>query len=513
MLVPAANVAAVFAAGLSGNSAVPRYVLPCYTLPLLLTGWLLTLLPGAAARLARVAVPALVLAFGGWQVIDRGPELAAVEWETPYPPLAQVLDRLVRERGPLRGLAEFWSARQMHFLTRERVTVCPLDRYGLPFFHASDRNRFLADDPNDTRVPRYDFVIVRPGCEFRDPGPELVALLYGLPRERIPVGEHEVWLYDRLCSSPLDRFFRARIAERLRARDPGTGPVAPACLARPKANMSPTEASDNVSILPGGSLEVRFAQRITGKAIDVAAGHDELFDLEFRSGGNPLGRVSVPGVPFNGSAYEYPGIQSRLVSLPPALQTVPWDRVVVRPRPGSGTVHLGHLFVRAEDVPETGVWPSRRQPQVRLEAEWLPTFTTFNDDFLAASAPDPRASSGRVRQAAADFRGPVSFTAPLSLPAGRYRLDYAMRIADTGVEGEVADIDVLCFAPKGFLAQRALRGSDFAAADRFVTHSLWIDLAEDTDFLVFRFVSRGKTAVALDYLDIIALPAETSTNP
>jgi hypothetical protein len=512
-LAPACNLAAVFAAGLSGNSAVPRYLLPCYVLPLLLTGWFLALLPGRAGRPVRLVFPVLVVLFAGWRVIDRGPELAAVQWEPPYPPLAQVLDRLVRERGPLRGMGEFWSSRQMHFLTRERVIVNPLDRYGLPFFHASDRKRFLADDPHDTSVPRCDFIVVRPGCSFRDPGPEMIALLYGLPRERVPAGEHEVWLYDRLRSSPLDRFFRARIAERLRARNPGTAPSSPACLAQPKANMSPTEASGNVPIAPGESLEVRFARPVCGKSIDVAAGHDELFDLEFHCGERRLGRLHVPGVPVTGAAYEYPGIQARLLALPPALQTEEWDRVVVRPRAGSGTVHLGHLFVRPDDVPDTGVGPSQRMPRVRLEAEWLQTFTTFRDDFLAASTPDPRASGGRVREAAADFRGPVSFTSSMSLPAGRYRLDYAMRVADTAVEGEIADIDALCFAPKAVLAARSLHGSDFPAADRFTAHSLTIDLAEDTDFLFFRFASRGKTAVALDYIDLIALPAGASPKP
>jgi hypothetical protein len=507
-LVPACNLAAVFAAGLSGNSAVSRYVLPCYVLPLLLTGWLLALLPGRTGGLSRSVFPALVVLFAARQIIDRGPELAAVKWEPPYPPLTQVLDRLVRERGPLRGMGEFWSSREIHFLSRERVIVNPLDRYGMPFFHASDRNRFLADDPHDTSVPHCDFIIVRPGCSFRDPGPDLIAFLYGPPRERIPAGEHEVWLYDRLCSSPLDRFYRARLAERFRDHTPGIAPTAPACLARPKANMSPTEASDNVLIAPGESLEVLLEPPVSGKSIDVAAGHDELFDLEFRAGNKPLGRLHVPGVPFNGSAYEHPGLQSRLLSLPLAMQKEAWDRIVVLP--GSETVHLGHLFVRADDVPDTGVGPSQRRPRLRLEAEWLPTFTTVRDDFLAAATLDPRASNGRVRQAAADFASVVSFTNFMSLPAGLYRIDFAVRAAGGAGAEEIADIDALCFGPRTVLAARTLRGSDFPDAERFIAHSLTLDLEEDTDFLVFRFVSRGKRAVALDYIDLVALPADVS---
>jgi hypothetical protein len=69
---------------------------------------------------------------------------------------------------------------------------------------------------------------------------------------------------------------------------------------------------------------------------------------------------------------------------------------------------------------------------------------------------------------------------------------------------------VLCFGPPAALAARTLRGSDFPADGGFVTHSLALDLAEDTDFLVLRLSSRGKAAIALDYLDIVALPADAS---
>jgi hypothetical protein len=507
-LAPLCNLAAVYAAGLSQNPAIYRYILPCYVLPLLLTGWLLGLLPGRLARLGRVVIPTLAVLVAAWRVADRGPALATVPLDRPYPPLARVLDRLVRERGPLRGFGEFWAARQMHFLCREEVAIAPLDRFGMPFFHASRPGRFLADDPRDTSVPRFDFIVVRPACTFQDPGPELVSLLYGLPRERIPAGDHEVWLYDRLQSSPLDRFFRARIAERLRARDPGTGPASPGRLARPKANMSPINARGTISITKDGEVTARFAHPLTGKAIDVAAGHDEVFDLEFRAGDRSLARLHVPGVPFNGSAYEYPGMQARLLPLPESVQTEPFDRVVVRPRPGSA-VHRGHFLVRAEDPPETGIGPSQRRPRVRLEAEWLPTFTTFVEDTLDASTRDPEASNGRVRQAPSNYHGLVTYTQFLSLPAGRYRIDFSLRAGGTASGEEVADIDALCFGPPAVLAARTLRASDFPAGG-FVTHSLEFDLAEDTDFLVFRLSSQGKTTIALDYLDIVALPADAS---
>jgi hypothetical protein len=156
------------------------------------------------------------------------------------------------------------------------------------------------------------------------------------------------------------------------------------------------------------------------------------------------------------------------------------------------------------------VGPSQRLPRLRLEAERLPTPCRLDEDFFAISTPEPDASGGRVRQAAADFRGAISFTRFLSLPAGRYRLDFAVRVADNTLAEEVACIDVLCFAPPAVVAARPLRGRDFPAAGRFVRQSLELNFEEDRDCLVFRLVAHGKAALALDYIDLVALPEESS---
>jgi hypothetical protein len=510
VLIPLCDLAVLFAAGLSQRNEIWRYMLPCHLLPLLLAGWLLGLLPGRGARLGRVAMPALAVLLAAWRLADRGPELAAVQWEPPYPPLAQVLDRLVRERGPMRGLAEFWIARPMQFLTRERVAVAPLDVHGQPFFHASNPARFLADDPHDASVPPYRFVVVRPKYLWQDPGPEMISLLYGLPRERIPAGEHEVWLYDRLNSTALDRFFRARVAPRLRAQDPGTGPASPACLGLAKPNTTPVGAPGTILIGSDEELEIRFARPVGGKVLDVGAGHDRQIDLTFFVGAEQVGRLRVPPVPYTGAVYDSPGIQSRLLPLPPALRARPWDRIVARPGSGSGPACLGHLLVRAGEAPDTGVGSSQRVPRVRLEAECLQTHTRFGGDHFADSTPEPGASGGRVRQAAADFRGVVSYTKFVSLPAGRYRLDFAVRVADNSSPEEVARIEALCFGPPAALAARPLRGCDFPAAGRFVTQSLDLNLEEDKDYLLFCLVADGNTALVLDYVDLLALPEDQS---
>jgi hypothetical protein len=504
LLVPLGNLGALWVAGLASNSAVYRYTLPCYLLPPLFTGWLLALLPGRAALSGRFAFPLLAVLLAGWRLTDRGPELARVPLEPPYPPLAQTLDRLAEERGPLRGLAEFWTARRLRFLTHSRVAICSFDRFGQPFFHASNPLRWLADDPRDMAVPAYNFIILKKGSYFEDPGPELIQLLYGPPRERVAVGQHEVWLYDHLCSTPLQRFLLARDAERLRGSNPGTGPVSPACLAHPKRNLTPLDANGNLHIEPGQSLEVRFAPAVKGNSLDVGAGHDDWLEVEVYAGDERLGTVEVPQMPFHGAHYEYPGIQARLLALPPALQGRAFDRAVVRPRANvTAAVTLAHLLVRPDDVPDTGINPSRRVPRVRLEAEWLPTFTSLSENYLLSSTPETEASGGRVRQAAADFEGPVTFTHYLSLPAGRYRLDFAVRVGDNSSADEVAQIDAVCFAPGALLAARSLRGVDFPTAGQFTMQGLTLDLPDEANFLVLRLLSAGKTAVALDCIDIV----------
>jgi hypothetical protein len=507
-LVPGFNLAALFLTGSSSNPAVYRYTLPVYLLPALLGGWLLALLPGGAARLGRAAFVALAVVIALWRVAGRGPELAAVTVQPPYPPLARALDRLVRDRGPIRGLAEFWTARRMRLLTHECVAISPLDRYGIPFLHAANPRRWLADDLDDTSVPRYSFIVVQPGCHSRDPGPGLVGLLYGVPCERVAAGDHEIWLYERVHSAALDRFLCSRVAPRLRQTSPGIGPASPACLSRPKNNMTALQADGNIHLGPAEALEVRFAGPVSGRSLDIAAGHDDWLDLEFYAGPEKVGVLQVPQVPVNDQMYGYPGLQARLLALPLRGRAI--DRVVVRPRPGMAGATLGHLLVRPDEAPDTGTAPAELPPRARLEAEWLPTFTGMDVDLLAASTPDPHASGGRVREAAADFAGVVTFTAPLSLPAGRYRLEFALRVADNTPAGELASVDVLCFAPQTVLAARSLTGGDFPARGEFVRHSLMLDLADEANFLVFRVLSQGKTSLAVDYIDVLILPEQPS---
>src|SRR5262249_23675404 len=153
----------------------------------------------------------------------------------------------------------------------------------------------------------------------------------------------EIWLYDRIRSSCLDRFLATRLAERLRASRPFTGPAEPACLARPKPNLADeADARRTVRVADDDALEVRFARPVAGRAIDFAADHTSAFDLTLQRDGAEVVTLVVPAVPWHGACYGPPGLQARLVPVPPAARLRGWDRVVVRHRRGMGSGRVGH---------------------------------------------------------------------------------------------------------------------------------------------------------------------------
>lgn len=500
---PVCIVGVLILAGMSHHPAIDRYTLSCWFLPALLLPLLLSWLPGRMARLGRGGLQLGILAFALYRATVLLPSLDSAKWQQPYPPLAQGLDRLARERGPLRGLAGFWTARATSFFSREPVAVRTLSAQGEPWFHACNPADFL-EDGSALRLPEYRFLVVRPGEPFA-PAPAVLALHFGEPDEKIILGGEQIWLYDSLRVPVFDRFLRSRLAERLHRQRPFIGPVEPPCLAHPKANMTPEDAAGNLALQAGNACEIRFARPITGRLLDVGASHDCRLELEFFEGAQHRGSLAVPAVPWTGACYEPAGIQSRLLPLPPALRDQPWDRIKVRSRLEGAAASLGHVLVFAEDVP--GVGPERPAPPIRrtrLEAEELMPInpgTPYSDDA------DPKASRGRARRAAVDFHCCFSYTPRLFLPPGRYRLECALKVDDNTSREEVASLIARSLSPLMPLAERSLRGSDFAAAGHYVIQSLVFEVPEETEGVQLGVASAGKTPIALDYLDLIPEPA------
>jgi hypothetical protein len=341
LLSPVCNAGALLLLGQGHNTTIDRYMLPCWLLPLLFPALLAGLLPWERLRpIAARIVPAAVLLFVAWRVGGGLPGVERARFEVPYPPLAQALDQLVRERGPMRGLAGFWEARSMSYLTRERVPVRPLNFAGEPWFHACNPAAFVEDG-----AAEYQFVIAVARKEIAPPR-QMLLDHYGPPREKIAVGKDEIWLYDRVQSAALERFLDAERAPRLRAQRPFIGPAEPECLARPKANRTPPSVRGTAAIQRGQALQLHFDPPITGELLDISADHAADCLLEFFRGDDltPLAVLRVPPVPWTGDAYDSPGLQSRLLPVPAALRGQAWDRVVLRPRSSHGAT-VGHVLV------------------------------------------------------------------------------------------------------------------------------------------------------------------------
>lgn len=356
ILSPLSNVAAVFLHSYDNPLLlfVPpasRYLFAFWLLPFLFLGLFVRLLPGGfgchGGRCFRLAVVLLA----AYRIIMFGAATDYLHFEPPYPPLAQTLDRLERERGPLRGLAGYWRARTMNFLTKERVWVRPAFANGVPWLHADNPNRFLADDPNDLTLPRYNFVIVSPHVEIGLTA-DGIRSEFGEPAEKIAVDDEEIWLYERLASPRFERFLEALLAQRLCRREPYVSPLFPSSLGVPKPNRTRWWSARNVRPEQGEELEIRFDRPVNGGLIDVAANFNDEYQLGFYQGEKLLGWLPVPSVPWTGAVFSYPpgGIQSRLVSIPDSLRKRSWDRVMVRSTGSSTERSLGHFLVFGEDV-------------------------------------------------------------------------------------------------------------------------------------------------------------------
>jgi hypothetical protein len=506
-LSPLCIVGALFVLGMSHQAAIGRYTLSCWFLPPLLLPLLCCWLPGRPARIALVVLQTAIVLFAVPRVWMMWPALEPARFEQPYPPLAQALDRLARERGPLCGLGGFWTARSTSYFTRANVTVNPLSVLGEPWFHASNPARFLADDKDDLRCPNYRFLVLRHGDPFA-PSAAVLALEFGAPVERIAVGNDEIWLYDSLRVPAFDGFLRSRLAERLHRKRPYTGPIEPACLARPKANMTPPDAPGLVALDAATAREVRFAQPITGQLLDIGASDEARLEVEFFHGAERLGSLAVPRVPWTGACYDKAGIQSRLLPLPALLRRRAWDRLVVRADATSANVRLGHVLVYADRI--AGLEEERplpHLPRIRLEAEELLPInpgTPFSDEA------DASASGGRARRAAVNFRWCFNYTPRLFLPPGRYRLECALKVDENTVSEEVVSLAVDCLLPRKAVAKRSLNGVDFVAAGRWATIKMTFEVSEYDEGIQIGITGTGKTPITVDYLDLIAEGSSTS---
>jgi hypothetical protein len=501
LAAPLSNLGAIVATGMTVNPALDRYLHACFVLPYLAAGLWLALAPWRSLRMVGRLVPLGVASFALYLVSHYLPQARWEQCRPPYPPEAQALDDLVRRHGPLRGVGNFWASRRLSYLTRQRVPIRTVEPWGYPYLHASSIQAYLSGDPRDTALPDYQLVVFGPDDGRLLPLPEEILREYGEPEETIEIGEFRIWRYQRLVSRRWEMFLRSQLAQRLRRLWAFQAPDEPATLGYPKNNLARWDHSGHILVPAGQSLEVRFRQPITGKLLDVSANFLDQYRLTFYQGAEVVATTWVPPVFWSGCAYDLPGMQSRLVPLPPPCRTQAWDRVLLTPVISHECASVGHFLVYQEDLPYRPDRTLVPGEQRRYEGEHL--YPGSPDVVLAA---DPSASRGRVQQAPAGHtgyltRGPACFLAP-----GRYRVDFAVAIVDA-VPGEVATIDVTADGCRKAVRSRALEAADFPGPGRFTIHSLTLDVTEELEAVEFHVKALGKTAIALDYVDLTCLGA------
>jgi hypothetical protein len=505
---PLCNLGAIVCGGMTENPAIDRYSHACFVLPYLTAAAWLSLAPWRAVRAAALPGRLAIAAFAAHLVVLSLPGAGRERFMPRYPPLARALDELVGRHGPLRGIAGFWPARELSFLTHRRVPVRSVADTGAPFPHASSLQAYLFDDPHDLSLPDYHFVLLAP-CEGKlVPSPEAVRCEYGEPVEQIEVGDCRIWRYRRLEGRRWELFLRAQLAGRLRREWNYITPSEPETLKRPKENLTRWDRSCHVRVLRGQSLEVRFDHPVTGRLLDVSADWIDQFRLVFYRGEERIATARVPVVWWTGAAYGTPGMQSRLVPLPAACGERAWDRVVMTPLIGHNCATVGHFLVYRQELPYRCTPALTPGQQRRYEAETLPA----PDGPSVRLAPNLAASGERVRQAAAGYAGLLSFGPYAFLPPGRYRVDFTLAVGEV-VDAPVAVLDVSADCGLTLVRSRELDGTDFPAPGRFCRRSIVFDVAEELDAVEFRVSVTGRTAVSLDCIDLTCLGAAEDGPP
>jgi hypothetical protein len=505
VLAPLSNAAALIVAKMVNISTLDRYLYTWLQLPFLFIAmWPRLFAWRPAVRLVHASLIAVVL----FRVGTLPDPLPIERFGARYPPLARALDEMVRKHGRLRGFADYWRAREMHYLTHERVDVLPILSWGLPWFHGTNPNAFLSDDSRELTLPEYHFVIVATSGES-GPEPEHILSRYGKPIEVIAVDGYEIWRYEKMANRQLDMFLRAQLAQRLVEQLPFVGPSEPLALAVPKRNLTAWESRRNVQVPRDQTLSIRFDKPAHGEMIDIAANFADEYMLWFYREGRKLGNVRAPSVDWTGAeiAYCEPGLQSRLVAVPHACREGGFDEVRVTPLGRSPHFSIGHFLVFDEWIPDTpsGVRPGENYRHFegerlsRLESEEVTTIA------------DASASAGQARQATPGFQGCMAFGPYLPLPPGRYRVDFALKVDDNASTETVAALDAYAFAGQQRLQALPLRGSDFSSANRYQVFSFTFDAEEELDLVEYRVLVPGKATVTLDYVDVTRLAAEESS--
>ncbi len=504
LLCVVCNLAAVVVSGAGRVPGFDRYLLGAALVPFLFVAVCLRALPGRPLRMLARAFPAVVVLFAGAKLgLHHRQAFSRDAWRTPYPEAAQVLDRLACERKITCGLATFWNARGLSYLTRERVPIHTILPDGQPWLHSTTPDGLLTPGRHCLAVPHYDFIVF----DDRDPDPvsrmERAQLerRFGTPRETVRAGPCEVWIYDGLLATEFNLYLRSTLASRCRRVQASVGPANPAALGVAKENGSGPQRPGTVRLGSDGEVTLTFARPMKGELIDLGAPYDAHFDLFFYRGEELLGTRYVPrvNVPMVSASYRLAGNQSRLLTLPAALRSREWTRVIVRARGGPGDFALGHFLVyektppglRTRQTPVGGRW--------RFEAERLPGEVPGS----GAVVRDTQAGGGEARFAPRDFAGVVVSGPCIFLEGGRYRVEFFVKAGPGGDGTPVARLEVTSGGAAQPHARRDLFAADFAGNGGYQKFTLTLETDVELSDCEFRIVAFGKAPLCVDRVELV----------
>jgi hypothetical protein len=501
LLCCAGTVAAVIVSGAGCHPDFDRYLLGAVVVPFLFAGVCWRSLPAPAQWLGRAAPAAIALfaclQMGVWQ---RG-ACSLADLERPYPDVHRVLDRLAREKTIDHGLTTYWPGRWLHYLTREHVQLRTVSSNGEPWLHTQNPNAFLSPGCGSLELPRYNFLVLTPGCN--DPSHVMdrghFERRFGTPRETVQAGPYEVWIYDGLLTTGLNLFLRSTLAPRCRAY-PHVGPSWPPALARPKNNLAPKEARGTVVLPPDGEVRLVFAAPVTAELIDLGASYNAHFDILFYRGEELLAALYAPRLNVEGTFAPYcaPGNQSRLLAAPAAVRERAFTSVVVRGKGGPGCFALHHFLAYPKAPPGLKMRQSAPGGRWVYEAESQPGQVPGP----AAVAHDTAASGGRARFAPRDFAGWVVHGPYAFLDRGRYRIDFFVKAEAATAGGRVAQLDVVSAGGGKPHASRDLTAADFAGGG-YRKFSLALDADVDLSDCEFRVFSFAKVPLYVDRIELV----------
>lgn len=322
-----------------------RYLLPLFMYPCLYFAMVLAALKWTNPMWTTWLVTVLAVGLAVPRVIEEAVRFEARHLQQPYPELVQEIDRLAEERGYRFGLAGFWEARTLTYLSRKVNVKClHWNSQGIPGLHIESPFAFLGPK-NDLSLPRYSFVVA---CrEPASPHPHDIVRLFGVPREKRPVGNYEIWDYGTMINESFDAFLRGMLAERLQHACTPIAPAPPTKLARRRQNDVPADDNNSIALPSDRCLTVPFADTLAAGVVDLSACATDALEVTFAVGDRELAAEPVPAV-----AWHSPDVLfSRLIAVPSKVQDQSWDRLVIRSRQGK-LARIGHvLLYRTTDCP------------------------------------------------------------------------------------------------------------------------------------------------------------------